>query len=309
VARLGRATPQRPKRSGFRFVAFNETNITRTNRAVPLGTRGVWITLIGGGGGGGVGWEEPVGTYSTGGGGGGGGGRINRTFIARALLGTTYSTAIGAAGAAGTAGVGGNGTASTFSSGSVSANAGGGQGGQTSATSAYAANAAGGTVSTSGFTPSSTENGGLGSGSSDGGTTTRSGAGGGRRVQRGDRRCSGHYGRRVRPARRQRHTRDQRRRRRWRWVGSRLCGRRRRHLRSRGRRRLIYHHRHHRHSRTERRRGRLGRSRIRAPRMGLTGRENDGDTSSNTPGGSRRHKGPRYVDRGAHRSSGHHRGQ
>lgn len=54
------------------FVTFNEQNTARTNQAIPVGTSGCWVTLIGGGGGGG-GAGGNSGQARSGGGGGGGG--------------------------------------------------------------------------------------------------------------------------------------------------------------------------------------------------------------------------------------------
>lgn len=151
---------------------ITEENTNRTNQAVPAGTFGCYITLIGNGGGGG---SAAGSAFSDRGGGGGGGGAavVQRSFIARSALGSTYSVTRGTGGTSGIAG-----TSSTFSSGSVSVSAGGGSAGVNVTSGGTGGNGGGGgTASVSGTTVSSTN----GAAGGKGGTTfgTEAGANGG----------------------------------------------------------------------------------------------------------------------------------
>lgn len=160
------------------FTPITDTNINKSNVAVPAGTFGCWVTLIGGGGAGGTaGSLANAATWQYGGAGGGGGGRINRFFIDRSLLGATYTVTrgLGAASA--------NGTNSVFSSGGKSLTAGGGLKGGDGSTAGYSTLGGGGTYSTTGYSGITGEVGGQGNGgqygNGSGDNTTDSGAGGG----------------------------------------------------------------------------------------------------------------------------------
>lgn len=142
-----------------------EENTNRTNHTVPAWASGCYVTLIGGGAAGGTGG---VGGNAFGGGGGGGGGRIDRVWIPKASLGSTYTVVRGTAGTT----AGGNAAASTFSSGSVSLSAGGGAGGATGGTAGDGG--AGGTCSASGVS-ATTHNGTAGGSSISGAVATAGG--------------------------------------------------------------------------------------------------------------------------------------
>ncbi|MBZ4576011.1 hypothetical protein, partial [Mycobacterium avium] len=109
-----------PSAAGPTFTPFTETNVEHTNQAVPAGCNGCWVTANGGGAAG----QNGVGNHlASGMGGGGSGARIDRVWIPRSLLGTTYSTGYGRGGA--TAAAAGGDT--FFRSGNVNLTAGGGQ--------------------------------------------------------------------------------------------------------------------------------------------------------------------------------------
>ena len=74
------------------FKPFNEENTNRTSQAIPSGASGCWVTLIGPGG---IGGQGLSGINYSGGSGGGGGARINRVWIPRTSLGSTYSVTQG----------------------------------------------------------------------------------------------------------------------------------------------------------------------------------------------------------------------
>lgn len=106
------ATPQN-------VVRFKEENLNCTNKVVPVGVRGCFVTLIGAGAAGGNGRQN-----GSVGWGGGGGARIDRTWIPRSLLGPTYSVTIGVGGTTS----GEAGTSTVFRSGDIILTAGGGTG-------------------------------------------------------------------------------------------------------------------------------------------------------------------------------------
>ncbi|WNM64844.1 hypothetical protein SEA_ALPINESIX_24 [Mycobacterium phage AlpineSix] len=82
------------------FEPFTLENVNLTDEPVPAGASGCWVTLGGAGGGGGSGRRSNSG-YRYGGGGGGGGAFIERVWIPRASLGSTYTITRGAGGAGG----------------------------------------------------------------------------------------------------------------------------------------------------------------------------------------------------------------
>lgn len=128
-----------PSAAGPTFTPFTETNVEHTNQAVPAGCNGCWVTANGGGAAG----QNGVGNHQASGmGGGGSGARIDRVWIPRSLLGTTYSTGYGRGGA--TAAAAGGDT--FFRSGNVNLTAGGGQPGS------GATGGAGGTPTAAGVT-------------------------------------------------------------------------------------------------------------------------------------------------------------
>lgn len=103
---------------------FTVENTNKAAEPVPVGTKGCWVTLIGGG---------AAGSNTTDGGGwagvtrgGGGGARVDRTWVPREILGDTYSVTRGLGAARGS---NGNGAPSVFTSGGVTLSAGGGTAG------------------------------------------------------------------------------------------------------------------------------------------------------------------------------------
>jgi CubicO group peptidase (beta-lactamase class C family) len=164
------------------FTPFNEENFNRINRAVPAGTTGCYVTLLGGGGGGGSGRRGSSSSSRPGGKGGGGAAKVMRTFIPVASLGPTYSLTCGAAGVGGavTAGASSNGNPGTdgglsqFASGSITMTAGGGVGGQGGAVGNTAA--PGGTASVSGISASTANGTAGGAGTTSWGADNTAGA-------------------------------------------------------------------------------------------------------------------------------------
>lgn len=169
----------------YSFGTFTETGLAKSNAAVPAGSQGVYVSLIGGGGSGGGGSVSATATTRYGGAGGGGAGRIYESFIPRSALGSTYSVIVGTGGGrAGPGAVAGTaGGLSRFSSGSIVWTAGGGGGGAAgTVTSAPGLTGTGGTVTTSGFAPSGQTVSG-GDGSYNGGGGGGHGGGGGQAGQ------------------------------------------------------------------------------------------------------------------------------
>lgn len=148
------------------FVPFNEIQATASNKLVPNGVSGCYVTMIGGGGGGGTGYGAGF-TASGGGGGGGGAAVVQRSFISAASLGSTYSVTVGLGGVSAT-----DGGDTIFTSGSVSVTAGGGKKGANgiSGNGNVAAGGSGGTASFSGVSVSTVNGTDGGVGGDPGGT-------------------------------------------------------------------------------------------------------------------------------------------
>lgn|GEM_PF-6582042 len=148
------------------FTPFTETNTSRSNQPVPANATGCYVTLIGGGGAGGRGTKASF-TAIGGGGGGGGAGVIQRSYISRSSLGSTYSVSVGSGGVSG----GASATSSTFTSGVVSLTATRGTNGGDGTSTTTGSAGSGGVNSISGVSGISSVNGSSGGsgGASSGG--------------------------------------------------------------------------------------------------------------------------------------------
>jgi IPT/TIG domain len=170
----------------YSFSPVTDTDIARSNFAIPTGAQGAYVTLYGGGASGGGGAVNNTAVNRYGGGAGGAGAQINRSFISRDLMGSVYTIVRGTAGASPAIGAnngiaGGN---SQFTSGTINWIAGGGKGGCAGGTAVPTGPptfSAGGTRTLTGATPSGfTADGGDGSywGAGGGGHGGGGGAGG-----------------------------------------------------------------------------------------------------------------------------------